>query len=531
MTALGGVVDALAEVGAAGALRSSLAAGLPEELAWPALESVYAEFAAEAAEEEERPTRRTRRRKRGRGPGRLRPGSGRSGRSDLHLAGPHGVRERPGGRRRPGRSARLLPVHGPRSRHPAHRPLRGRLVPGELDLAPRPRHCDTAVWADRPDEPFTPDETRGLVPFHGSLDGEYGFQFETADGGGRHGGLRALRPGGTEGIDGEELQLGDGSRIWTNDIYSRRPWEVVDPVTGERRGPAPCRTSSDAPRTRPRTPSPTRPRHRPGRRVVRGGDEHGHRGPPPGAASRRSRRFPAGQQGRSRRHPDPVPHPAPRLRARPLPGREHRRPRRPLRHRPAGTEAVGAVGTAGGRGRGRGPRRGRDPDGRARVHRRRRPAVGAGRPPLARTPLDEAGPPGHPSGGVALPPAFWYLLRTRDTAGSRALRTVTRPTADALLTAALDGTRELRAAVARELPDVTDPVLVAAVVAVARRAAGVESAAAPCTGASPSSPRHRRCRRAGPRPTPSSSPPSSVSSRTGPATGGGAPRTPPCRRR
>lgn len=32
--------------------------------------------------------------------------------------------------------------------------------------------------------------------------------------------------------------LGDGSRIWTNTIYGRKPWEVVDPVTGVRRGAA-----------------------------------------------------------------------------------------------------------------------------------------------------------------------------------------------------------------------------------------------------------------------------------------------------
>ncbi|MEJ8640508.1 hypothetical protein WKI68_01815 [Streptomyces sp. MS1.HAVA.3] len=78
------------------------------------------------------------------------------------------------------------------------------------------------------------------------------------------------------------------------------------------------------------------------------------------------------------------------------------------------------------------------------------------------------------SGGVALPPAFWYLLRTRDAAGSRALRTVRPESAEALLTAALDGEVALRAAVGRELPEVTDPVLVEAVVAVAGRAARVE---------------------------------------------------------
>lgn len=78
------------------------------------------------------------------------------------------------------------------------------------------------------------------------------------------------------------------------------------------------------------------------------------------------------------------------------------------------------------------------------------------------------------SGGTALPPAFWYLLRTRDAAGSRALRSVGRQTAEALLAAAGTGAEALRAAVARELPAVTDPVLAGAVAAVAARALRVE---------------------------------------------------------
>ncbi|MFD0526486.1 hypothetical protein ACFQ1I_03145 [Kitasatospora arboriphila] len=78
------------------------------------------------------------------------------------------------------------------------------------------------------------------------------------------------------------------------------------------------------------------------------------------------------------------------------------------------------------------------------------------------------------SNGVALPPAFWYLLRTRDEAGSRALRGIGRTAAEALLAAARSGAGELRTAIARELPEVTDPVLVEAVAAVAVRAVRVE---------------------------------------------------------
>ncbi|PWS44296.1 hypothetical protein DKT74_12045, partial [Streptomyces sp. ZEA17I] len=106
-------------------------------------------------------------------------------------------------------------------------------------LAPNPYNGNTAFWADRPDEPFTPEETGGLVPFGEGLRGAYGFQFESADGGGRHSGGHVLRPGGTEGIDRDESQLGDGARIWTNCARGGRPWEVVHSVTGERRGARP----------------------------------------------------------------------------------------------------------------------------------------------------------------------------------------------------------------------------------------------------------------------------------------------------
>ncbi|MFK4107145.1 hypothetical protein [Streptomyces sp. NPDC002176] len=79
-----------------------------------------------------------------------------------------------------------------------------------------------------------------------------------------------------------------------------------------------------------------------------------------------------------------------------------------------------------------------------------------------------------PSGGTALPPAFWYLLRTRDPSGSRALRTLRRETADTLLTTARTDPATLRTTVARELPEITAPPLAEAEAAIAERAARVE---------------------------------------------------------
>lgn len=469
VTALGGIADAVAEAGAAGALRRSLAAGLPEELAWPELEAVYARFAEEEGEGEEQGE--------GEGSGAV---TGEAvpgvtgvvgvtstwpvltvfGRDRAVAVGPDG--ERGSCRFTVPEDATLSAVH---------------YVGGSFlvswSLATSPHNGDTAVWADRPDAPFAPDETGGLVPFCGSLDGAYGFQFETADGGGRHSGSRVLRPGSTEGIDRDELQLGDGARIWTNTVYGRRPWQVVDSVTGEPRGARPLpdfpgrapnaapggseegmalavEALQLAPLPAPLTGSPLGSRDGlVGTRVL---FRTGHRDPAPGhflveSVDGRTARFTIDRPGQ-----EPWGLWAP----------------------PEGTEEDVVLAES-----------------QTRTGVRAYAADGA-----LLWELDGHRSPRHPwlpkdrkvtlSGGVALPPAFWYLLRTRDAAGSRALRTVEPRTADALLTAALDetgvrdeagglhGTEALRAAVARELPQVTEAVLVEAVVAVARRAARVE---------------------------------------------------------
>ncbi|MCT9093263.1 hypothetical protein N4G70_31015 [Streptomyces sp. ASQP_92] len=439
--ALAGIVDALADAGAAGALRRSLAAGLPEELAWPALESVYARFAAEAGPEEAD-----------------RPLPGVAGVTStwpvLTVFGPdRAVAVGPDGERGSCRftvppDATMFAVH---------------YVGGSFLVSwtarPSPYHCDTAFWADRPDQPFTPDETGGLVPFGGRLDGAYGFQFETADGQGRHGGLRVLRAGGTEGIDRDELQLGDGSRVWTNAVFGDRAWEAVDPVTGQRQGPAPLPGF-------------------PGRAV--GGDPS--------------------EEGMSlaTEFLQLAPLPA-ELTGSPLGCRDGLVGTRVLfrtRHRHPAPDHFLVESVDGRTARFDIDRPGQSPWGLWA------PPEGAAEDVVlaeaeTRTgvrayaadggllwELDGHHSPRHREGrpsrrvtvstGVALPPAFWYLLVTRDAAGSRALRAVRHETANALLAAAFDGADALRAAVARELPQITDPVLAGAVVAVASRAARVE---------------------------------------------------------
>ncbi|MEV0413488.1 hypothetical protein AB0I68_22460 [Streptomyces sp. NPDC050448] len=445
VTALGGICDALAGAGAAGTLRRSLAAGLPEELAWPALESVYAEFAAGAGHEE--------------ADGALPGVAGVTttwpvltvfGRDRAVAVAPDGVRG----------SCRFT-VPADATMYAVHYVGGSFLV--SWTLAPNPYYCDTAVWADRPAEPFTPDEVGGLVPFGGSLDGAYGFQFETADGGGRHGGRRVLRPGGTEGIDRDELQLGDGSRIWTNAVFGHRPWEVVDPVTGKPQGAVALPDF-------PGRPARTDPAADPSEAGMALASEALQLAPlPAGLADSPlgSRDGLVGTRVLFRtRHRDHAPD---HFLVERVDGRTARfdidRPgQEPWAlwvppegavedvvlaeaQTRTGVRAYAADGTLLW-----------ELDGH---HSPRNPRVKPARPVTA-------------SGGVALPPAFWYLLRTRDAAGSRALRAVEREAADALLAAARIDTQALRAAVAREVPDVTDPVLVEAVVAVAARAARVE---------------------------------------------------------
>ncbi|MFE5772555.1 hypothetical protein ACFQ7O_29820 [Streptomyces sp. NPDC056485] len=453
VTALDGIADALSGAGAAGALHRSLAAGLPEELAWPALESVYAEFATCAGAQEADEAL---------------PGAAGVagvtaswpvltvfGRDRAVAVGPEGVRGSCG-----------FTVPDDATMYAVHYVGGSFLV--SWTLKPSPYHCDTAVWAERPEEPFTPDEVGGLVPFGGSLDGAYGFQFETADGGGRHGGGRVLRPGGSGGIDRDELQLGDGSRIWTNAVFGRRPWEMVDRVTGEPRGAV---ALPDFPG---RAPSAD-PAAQPSEAAMALASEALQLAP-----------LPAGLDGS------------------PLGSRDGLVGTRVLyrtRHRHNAPDHYLVESVDGRTARFDVDRQGQEPwglwappEGASAEHEvqdvvlaeaQTRTGVRAYAADGALLwELDGHASPRHPrvspvrrataSHGVALPPAFWYLLRTRDAAGSRALRRIGREAAEALLEAARSDARALRSAVARELPEVTDPVLVEAVVAVAGRAARVE---------------------------------------------------------
>ncbi|MFB7267640.1 hypothetical protein ACFCXH_36705, partial [Streptomyces nojiriensis] len=449
VTALGGITAALAGAGAAGTLRRSLAAGLPEELAWPALESVYAGFAESA----------------GAGAPEGAAGGALPGVAGVTCTWPvltvfgrdRAVAVAPDGERG---SCRFT-VPGDATLFAVHYVGGAFLV--SWTLKPNPYYCDTAVWADRPEQPFEPQEVGGLVPFGGSLDGAYGFQFESADGGGRHSGLRVLRPGGTEGIDSEELLLGDGSRIWTNRIYGKQPWEVVDPATGERRGLVPL---------------PDFPGRTPGADPAA---EPSEAGMSLASEALQLAPLPAGLPGS------------------PLGSRDGLVGTRVLfrtRHRDHAPDHYLVESVDGRTARFDIDRPGQEPWGlwaapegavedvvlaeaQTRTGVRAYTADG-----VLLWELDGHHSPKHPrvrparqvtvSAGVALPPAFWYLLRTRDAAGSRALRSVGGDTARTLLAAALTGEQALRAAVARELPEVTDPVLVDAVVAVAGRAARVE---------------------------------------------------------
>ncbi len=83
-------------------------------------------------------------------------------------------------------------------------------------------------------------------------------------------------------------------------------------------------------------------------------------------------------------------------------------------------------------------------------------------------------PKQHFARGTALVPPlpFWSHLRPRDPAGSAALRVLTDERAGSLLSAAAGlGKAAIRELVARELPEITDPALVAGVAGVVRLAA------------------------------------------------------------
>ncbi|MFD7629211.1 hypothetical protein ACFV7Q_24830 [Streptomyces sp. NPDC059851] len=221
--ALDGIEEALAGLDLTGPLARALRAGLPEEWGWPALEEAVAGF----------------------GPGEVR-----------------GVTS----------TWPVLTVHGPdRAVAVDHAGTRASCTfrlpddaagsavhyVGGRFLVSWTGSCDgsafgkRAFWADLPDEVFEPEETLGLRRYGGMIQGGLGYQFETPDGGGRHDGERVLRPRGREGLGSRDVQMSDGHRMWTADVFgAANSWTPVDPATGARLA-APTTRTPAARGTRP----------------------------------------------------------------------------------------------------------------------------------------------------------------------------------------------------------------------------------------------------------------------------------------
>ncbi|MGW2178185.1 hypothetical protein ACWCXX_08890 [Streptomyces sp. NPDC001732] len=204
--ALEGIDEALAALDLTGPLARALRAGLPEELGWPALEetlaafrpdetvhvtctwpvlTVYGETRAFAVDH-----------------------AGRCGEHTLEL--PEGV----------GRPT----VHW----------VGGQFLvswPGAGDDG----SGTAAYWSGSPADTFEPEQSYGLRPYGGSIQGGLGYQFRTPDGGGRFDGENVLRPGDTKGIGHRDYQMYDGRDFWSTEVFGedhRRGWARLDPVTG-----------------------------------------------------------------------------------------------------------------------------------------------------------------------------------------------------------------------------------------------------------------------------------------------------------
>ncbi|WP_328766969.1 hypothetical protein [Streptomyces sp. NBC_00286] len=203
-TALDGIEEALTALDLTGPLTRALRAGLPEELAWPALEDALTELplAEITAVTCTWPV--------------LTLYS-----HDRAIAVDHAGR----------RASCTFRIPDDATLHTVHY-VGGKFLVGWTTDAQR-YFSDRAFWADAPNEVFEPENASGMVPYGGSIDGALGFQFETADGDGRHDGERVLRPGGREGIDNHELQMSDGKRVWSARVYGDG-WARVDPATGAR---------------------------------------------------------------------------------------------------------------------------------------------------------------------------------------------------------------------------------------------------------------------------------------------------------
>ncbi|MFJ9852201.1 hypothetical protein [Streptomyces sp. NPDC101150] len=318
------------------------------------------------------------------------------------------------------------------------------------------RLAENAFWADRPEDTFVPEDVLGLVPYGGSTDGALGYQFASPDGGGRYDGVRVLRPGGREGIASFEQQLGDGSRLWSSRLFGSKYgsqdgiWRETDPTTGERtdRTALPPFLAADPPKGLSRThdmltlaPLPPGAPDSPlgqadglsGCRVMHWGHDASH------APVRYLLEGIDGRRAEFRvTHPGEDPWGIVRL--------------------PEG--GADAVLTD------HGPIRCYAADDNSLLW--QADGFPHGRRSAARRAADEGAP-------LFPPPAFWHFLTPRDAGSSKVLRTTDEAAAKALLAAARadGGDASVRSEAARVLPGVTDPGVLDCVVRAVRTAARI----------------------------------------------------------
>ncbi|RAY12538.1 hypothetical protein DPM19_24550 [Actinomadura craniellae] len=307
--------------------------------------------------------------------------------------------------------------------------------------------ADQAYWASAPQAVFASDDLWGMSPASGRYRAFLGHQPETADGGGRHDGRRALRPGDRSGPGWQPFELlGDGTGLWTapESLARDEGWQEVDPKTGETREARSLPAFFATP-------------------------------PPDGMAWAYEllslTRLPEGVTG------------SPLGQAEGLAGFRVTHPETDRGRHPGSHTLEGVDGR-----RARLPRTkdGGDPWGIIRLPDGPDLVTGTGRETSLEVSCRDAedgsllwevrGFAGvRPRHGrtVFPPPAFWHFLRPRDPGSSRALRRATPAAVRELLDAARHGTTGVREAVARVLPEVTDRRVADGVTAFVEQAAAV----------------------------------------------------------